>query len=266
MLIVASIHPLADWVRQVGGEYVQVATLLKPGSSPHTYEPTPEDGMLVAQSEGLVCVGLGLEEWIAEIARAAGKEEERIERLGESLDKEQLIDNDPHVWLDPLLAAEMVKELARWLSKLDPPHAQHYSQAAEDYVAKLRELVDEYKEKFASLTKPYAVTYHSAFAYMFRRFGIQLLGVIEPQPGKEPSSADIAMLVQKMRQCSVNVVFAEPQFSRKAADAVAGELGAKVVMLDPIGNPSDPDRDTYINLMRYNLDAILSALSRQPVQ
>lgn len=263
MLIAASIYPLADWVREVGGPYVEVATLLKPGTNPHTYEPTPDDGMLVADARGLVYVGLGLEEWIQKLAQAAGKGPEQMLQLGRTVSPAELIQDDPHVWLDPVLAAEMVKHLAQWLAELDPSHAWHYRAAGDGYAGRLRSLLDECRQALAGVKMKRVVTYHRAFSYLFRRCGVELVGAVEQQHGREPSSAHVAALIRRMQSEGISVVFSQPQFSDKAARVIARELGGRVVVLDPLGDPADPQRDTYIDLMRFNINQIRRVLQWQ---
>lgn len=261
MLIVTTIYPLADWVHQIGGSHVIAQALLKPGSSPHTYEPTPQDSLLLARATGMVSIGLGLETWLQDLAQATGAEAPRLLELGATLDKSQLLKDDPHVWLDPILAARMVREVGRWLGTLDLAHAEEYSQAAEDYAAKIEELLREGKAAMQRVRVRQAVTSHAAFGYLFRRLGIEVIGVIEEQPGREPSSRHIADLLGTMKSVGLKSVFAEPQLSERAAEALAREVGGRVWVLDPIGDASDPQRNTYLGLMRFNIAQIVNALS-----
>ncbi len=238
-----------------------MTALLKPGSSPHTYEPTPQDSLLVASCRLVFSVGLGLDDWVDAVVKAAGPHGPKVVKLGDALPQDELIAGDPHVWLDPAMAAEMVQHLAKALAAADPSHASDYAARAADYTATLEDLARECEELGEKFRGRKVVTYHRAFAYLFRRCGLQLLGVIEPQPGKSATTSHLAELAENMRATGVRVVFAEPQFSRKTADALARETAARVVLLDPLGDPDDPQRDTYVDLIRYNLRQIASALS-----
>ena len=258
--VVATIYPLADWARQVGGEYVNVATLLRPGSNPHTYEPSPQDGLLVAQCQLLFSVGLGLEDWIDELAIAAGSGSQRLVKLGEALPKEKLLAGDPHVWLDPDLAAIMVEKMGTAMGEADPAHAAEYASRASGYAASLRALASKCAERLAGLAVRKAVVHHAAFRYLFRRCGIELVGAIEESPGKEPSSAHLAALVDVMRREGLKVIFVEPRTSAKPAEVVAREVGARLVVLDDLGDPADPKRATYTSLIEYNVERIAQAL------
>lgn len=258
--VVVTIYPLADWAREVGGEHVDVATLLRPGANPHTYEPSPRDSLLIAQSRLLFSIGLGLEDWIDDLALAAGPKGPRVVKLGETLPQEKLLAGDPHVWLDPDLAAAMVEKMAVAMGEADPAHAAEYADRAKRYGARLRALAEKCAQRLAGLPVRKAVVHHPAFGYLFRRCGIELAGAVEESPGKEPSSVHLAALVETMRREGLRVIFVEPRASGKPAEVVAREVGARLVMLDDLGDPGDPKRATYISLIEYNVERIAAAL------
>ncbi|MCX7597528.1 MAG: metal ABC transporter substrate-binding protein, partial [Armatimonadetes bacterium] len=258
--VVATIYPLADWARQIGGEHVDVAPLLKPGSNPHTYEPSPQDSLLIARCKLLFSVGLGLEDWVDDLAIAAAPEGPRVVRLGETLPREKLLAGDPHVWLDPDLAAAMVEKMAAAMGETAPAHAAEYAGRASQYAARMRALAEKCARRLAGLPVRKAVVHHPAFGYLFRRCGIELVGAIEESPGKEPTSAHLASLADKMKRNGIKVIFVEPQTSRKPAEVLAREIGARVVMLDDLGDPTDPKRATYVSLIEYNVEQIAAAM------
>ncbi|MBC7287646.1 MAG: zinc ABC transporter substrate-binding protein [Armatimonadetes bacterium] len=254
--VAATIPPVADWVRQVGGPHVDVFCLLKPGSSPHLYEPSPADSLRVAQCRLVFCIGLGLDQWIDDLVRAGGSSAPQIVKLGEELPKNVLISGDPHVWLDPDLAAKMVASLAAKLSDADPAHGPEYRRRCSQYLAELADLSARCDELSRLLRGRKAVTFHRAFAYLLRRCGVELLGVVQPQPGESSTTGHLAELAAQMRRSGVSVIFTEPQFSDKPARALAAEIGAGLVPLDPLGDPTDADRGSYIKLMLFNLRQI----------
>ena len=258
--VVTSIYPLADWVRQIGGDHVDVHPLLKPGSNPHTYEPTPDESILMAQAKVLFCVGLSLEEWVRDIGAAAGSSGPRIVYLSDALRPSEVVAGDPHVWVDPALAAEMVARLTSTLADVDPPHAADYQREGDAYAAKLRKLSDWAVAQLLAVPMKQAVIYHPAFGYLFRRCGIEVLGTIEVSEGREASPSELAGLVATMQRTHSRVIFVEPQFSPKLGQVLANEVGAHLVVVDDIGDPADPQRDTYIHLMEYNIGQIVAAL------
>jgi zinc transport system substrate-binding protein len=113
-------------------------------------------------------------------------------------------------------------------------------------------------EEVSTFTERKFVSFHPAWAYFAHRYGLEQIGVVEEQPGKEPSAGEIAELVDLIKEEGVKVIFTEPQFNPKAAETIAEETGAEVVLkdLDPVGDPDDPNKDTYIRLIRYNLEVM----------
>jgi ABC-type Zn uptake system ZnuABC Zn-binding protein ZnuA len=162
---------------------------------------------------------------------------------------------DPHVWLDPLLAMLMVDRIALELSLLDPSGSDYYVRRAELYKAELKELhrnIAAYVSRFR--TKEF-VTFHNSWNYFARRYGLKLAGIIEEAPGREAGPRKLAALVRRIRSSGIKVIFAETQFSPRAAEAIARESGARVAMLDPMGENSG-----YISMMRRNLAAMEEAM------
>ncbi|MBC7246774.1 MAG: zinc ABC transporter substrate-binding protein [Actinobacteria bacterium] len=282
--VAASIAPLADFVARVGGERVEVELMVPAGASPHTYEPTSRQMRFLSEARLLVLNGLELETWATDILGkvgnsglvrvetagaiptgeliAAGEEEHGPEgegggHEGEGREGEEHRHGvyDPHVWLDPALAVYQVQAIRDALVEADPEHAQDYRDNASAFIEELGELDAWIKERVASFTRKRFVAFHPAWAYFAARYGLEMVGVLEELPGKEPSAADIAELVEKIRAAGVTVIFAEPQFNPRVAEAVANASGGgvRVAILDPLGNPDDPAKNTYEKLMRHNV-------------
>lgn len=264
--VVTTIYPLADWVKQMYGDQVQVTCLLKPGMSVHTYEPTPEDMVTVSKADVVFSVGLGLEEWVGKIAQAGGAKS-KMHPLGDETfvqqlqgSRDQLIEDNPHVWMDPMLAIPMCRRIATILEQLRPELASSWVSGADAYEDELRALAKECETAFRGHAGQGVVTFHNAFTYLLRRSGLQQLGVIEEFPGKEPSSVYLEDLVKQMRGYKLHVIFAEPQLSDKAAQVIAHEIGGRVEILDDQGDPADPNRATYVQIIQYDLAHIKDAL------
>lgn len=286
--VAASIVPLADFCRNVGGDLVEVETMIRPGASPHTYEPTASQMKFLSDASVFVYNGMDLEDWIAEIVKKVGNRElvevaaaDRVPRSGlietgggndhggEDHEAEPEADHDngddttnnhehgiydPHVWLDPNFAIYQVEAIRDGLIKADPGNEETYRENARRYIEELEEL-DEYVEgETSKFTTRKFVSFHPAFTYYAHRYGLEQVGVIEELPGKEPSAGEIADLVEVIKEQGVQVIFTEPQFSPRAAEAIAAESGAEVVLkaLDPLGDPGDPRVSTYSRLIRHN--------------
>jgi zinc transport system substrate-binding protein len=267
LTVVATIFPLADFVKNVAGDKVNVITLLRPGDSPHTYEPTSRDMKAVARATLLVVNGAGLDFWVEKLKSAASDNMVELDTSA-ILEKEGLLLSgdeheggvNPHYWLDPVLAQMQVEAIAAALVAADPGNKDSYLGNAADYIAELKSLDAEIENETQSFSSREFITFHPAWTYFARRYGLVEAAVIEEAPGKEPTTKEQMRIIDLVKELNVKAIFAEPQFSTKAADAIAEDSGAKVLLLDPIGGPKLADRDSYIAMMRYNVGQMGEAM------
>lgn len=271
--VVVSIHPLYDITKEVGKDKIFVKTLLPPAASPHAHEPSPKQMMELWDAALFIKIGAGLEFWAERFVDAVANKNLTVVDLSKSMPLMYDVHRhergkrhttiraaDPHFWLDPVLAKNIVDMIADALSRIDPLNRDSYKANAEKYKEELDRLDREAVRKTAAFgTKEY-VTYHPAWNYFSRRYGLKVIGVIEEAPGRELMPRNIAGIVKELRKVRARVVFAEPQFNPAVAEAIAKEAGARVLFLDPIGASNAPDRDTYLKLMRYNLDQMERAM------
>jgi len=145
---------------------------------------------------------------------------------------------------------------------MDPEHAEEYIANTENYVKKLEELKERMHKALEGVKNRDIVTFHEAFPYFAEEFGLNVVGVIEIEPGSEPSAKELGEIIEKVREFNVKALFIEPQYSSKAAETVARETGAKVYTLDPAvtGPMGDDAYDAYINIMENNLKTLVEAL------
>lgn len=284
--VVATIQPVADWVRQVGGPAVDVTVLVPPGRSPHTFEPSPGDLRRIARCHLFVSVGLGLDDWTIRLGKTASGAARLA--LGERLKERGVLPTDlagdpttsdttahtnhahtgehhdhshcdhehgpdPHFWLDPLLAREAVSEIAHVLAKVAPEGAAMWSERAEAYRGELQRLHAEIAAELEPCRGKSLVTFHGAFAYFARRYNLTIGGVIQEFPGKQPSERYLKNLARLLREAQTTTIFAEPQQDPRISEILAREIGARVSTLDPEGTA---ERTTYVELMRFNAQQI----------
>lgn len=262
--VIASIAPLADFARQVGGEKVDVRLLLPPGASPHTYEPTPRAIQDISDARAFIKIGAGLEFWSEKIIKAAAN---RTLIIVDSSEGVSLLRDphshghrsaDPHIWLDPVIAGDIIIKIENAFIRADPRNAEHYRLNALQYREKLSELDADISRRVKKLKTKEYVTFHPAWNYFSKRYGLRVAAVIEESPGKEPSAKHMQKIINKINAIGKKVVFVEPQFNPKIAEVIAKESGAKVVYLDPIGGQKG--RETYLDMMKYNIAAIAKAM------
>jgi len=268
LTVVATIFPLADFVKNVAGDKVEVVTLLKPGDSPHTYAERPSYSKAVARAKLLVVNGAGLDFWVENLKAAASDNMVVVDTSAVLAEEGLLLTGDehddggtnPHFWLDPVLAQKQVEAIAAALVAADPDNKDFYLENAADYIAQLQSLDEEIKSITQLFSSREFITFHPAWTYFAKRYGLVEAAVIAEAPGKEPTIEDIMRIVDKVRNLKVKAIFAEPQFSTKAADTIAADSGAEVLLLDPIGGPKLAGKDSYISLMRYNVGQMGEAM------
>jgi len=256
LAVVATIFPIADIARQVGGDAVDVVTLLPAGASPHTFEPSPAQIRDVAQARVFIRIGAGLDDWAAKLLAAATGA--TVVTLSDGV---PLLNGDPHIWLDPVLMRDhAVPMIVRALSEADPGHHAAFEGAAAEFQSALTGLDAEIRHTLAPVANKHYVAFHSAWRYFGRRYGLHEAAVIEPFPGKEPSAREIAAVVEAARGAHVHAILIEPQLNPQVAQQAAREFGGEALAVDPIGGSDIPERNSYINLMRYDLHMLVKAL------
>jgi zinc transport system substrate-binding protein len=221
--------------------------------------------------------GAGLEPWAdrlrAELGRGALaveatrglplvklEEEEEEREAGREPRREQL---DPHAWLDPVLAQAMVDNIAEGFTQADPPGAEAYRRRARELQDRLAQLHARYTEGLRGCRGRVVVTSHMAFGYLARRYGLRLLSVAGLSHEAEPSPRRLKDLLAASRRAGVRAVYAETLAGRKAVEGLARELGARVLVLNPIEGLTEEDRRQgkgYFELMEENLQALRDGL------
>ncbi len=268
MTVVVTIFPLADFVKNVAGDKVEVVTLLRSGDSPHTYEPSSRDVKAVVRAMLLVVNGAGLDFWVEKLKTAGSDNlvmvdtsvvlaEEGLLLSGDEHEHEGEEDDhggtNPHFWLDPVLAQKQVEAIASALVTADPDNKDFYLENAADYIAQLQSLDGEIRAATMDFSPREFIAYHASWTYFAKRYGLIEAAVMAPSHGQEP---DIKHAIDVAREFHVKAIFAEPQSttSVKSAETVAAETEAKVLILDPIGGTGLEGKDSYIALMRYNVE------------
>ena len=191
VLVAVSIAPLAGFARQVGGDHVQVITLVPPGASPHTYELTPAQAEQVARANMLVLNGVGLEYWADKLVDSTGNPNLIVVDTSKGIEivegEAEGSSGNPHIWLDPQNAIIQVEHIRAALLRVDPAHADDYRANAKRYNAELWALDQEIANEVATWSNRQFISFHPAWVYFARRYGLEQATVIERSPGREPS-------------------------------------------------------------------------------
>ena len=254
--VVASFYPLAFAAQQVGSAKVQVDNLTPPGAEPHDIELTPGDVAKLQRADVVLYLGDRFQPAVEQaVAGAKGKRIDALKRLdlrngvGDEAGK-----SDPHVWLDPVLFARVVRRIGRALGA---------PTAGDRLAARVLALDRQYRAGLARCARRDFVTSHAAFGYLAARYGLDQVPITGIDPESEPSAKHLRNLVDVVRRKHVKVVFFERLVSPKLAKTVAREAGAKAEVLDPIEGltPSEQKAGVdYFTLMHQNLRRLRSAL------
>lgn len=264
--IVTSFYPMyIDAINIAGNvEGVEVVNLTRPQTGClHDYQLTTEDMKTLETADIFIVNGLGMENFLDKVTSA--RSDLKIIDASKSDEIYTLKDGDeinPHVWVSVTYAMQQVKAITSQLCEADPAHSDAYKKNALEYLNKLSALRDEMHLALDNLPHKDIVTFHEAFQYFAAEFKLNIVAVIEREPGTEPTTQELAETIQKVNALPVKILFAEPQYSPKSADTIARETGATISILDPIvtGETKLESADDYINKMRINMDVLAKAL------
>jgi zinc/manganese transport system substrate-binding protein/manganese/iron transport system substrate-binding protein len=263
--VLATTTVFADIVGQAGGSRITVSSIVPPGVGPEDYEPRTGDSRKLADAQLIVSNGVGLDDFLDGLLTSTAAQAARLV-LGEGIPTiETEGEPNPHFWLDPsLVVTHYLPKIVARLSELDPAGKASFEQNATAYAKRLEDLDVALKAKVAEIPEANRklVTFHDAFPYFARHFGFEMIGVIVENVGQDPSAGELADLVAKVRAAGVKAVFSEAQFSPKLAETLATEAGVDKVVTtlynDALG---DPPADSYIGMMRWNVDQVVEALA-----
>ena len=261
--IVTSFYPMyvatLNIVKGIPG--VELANLTRPMTGClHDYQMTADDLKHLATASVFVVNGAGMECFLDKVVKQLPRL--RIVRASDGI---ELIKGDggegdnPHVWVSVSLHIRQIENIASQLAEADPPHAKEYARNAAAYVARLEQLRATMHEGLKNLRSRDIITFHEAFPYFAREFGLRIAAVIEREPGSEPSAGEMAETIRIVRKAGVKALFAEPQYPAKAVQAIARETAARVFTLDPVVT-GPMTEDAYVTLMSANLAELQRAL------
>jgi len=264
-LIVTSFYPIYIATINItrGIEEVRVENLTRPQTGClHDYQMKPQDVELLDLADVFVVNGLGMESFLDK----AVAQKQGLKILDASKEIQALADGNgeinSHVWLDVDNEIAQAQNIAEGLSAAFPKVGNAFRNNAEIYIEKLRRLAEAMKEGLKAFAGREIVTFHEAFPYFAQEFGLKIAAVIEREPGVAPSPREVERTIAAVRRAGVKVLFAEPQYSQRAADAIAAETGARIFLLDPIvtGDANLSAYDDYLIKMRRNMDTIIEAM------
>ena len=274
-VVVATFSILADLTQRVGGDHVQVVTLVGPDADAHVFEPGPRESQTLAGALLLIANGAGFEPWLQRLTAASGFDGVAVlatdgakllpiedhDAEGEAHDHGAF---DPHAFQDLANAQVYVANIAKGLSGIDPAHAGDYSANADALVAQMKALDQELKSAFAAIPEQRrrVLTSHDAFGYFGAAYGVAFIAVQGISTEAEPSAEDLAKIVRQARDGQVTAIFLENMADPRLAETVAQESGVKIggaLYADALSQPNGPAPD-YLSMMRANARQLLDAM------
>ncbi len=263
--VVTSFYPIYLSTINVtkGIQGVETMNMTKPQTGClHDYQLTPEDLIKIEKADAFVVNGAGMEGFIGDVLMQQKNLEIIDASLGIELIKDGSGEENPHVWVSISNAITQVRNIANQLSAIDQTHAKQYEENADAYIAKLEILKEKMHLSLKNIKNRDIITFHEAFPYFAKEFDLNIIAVIEREPGTAPSPKELENTIKIVKESKVKALFAEPQYELKSAEVIANETGAKIYTLDPIvtGDAEADLYDAYITAMEANLKTLLEAL------
>jgi ABC-type Zn uptake system ZnuABC Zn-binding protein ZnuA len=255
--VTATLGLFGDLVRQVGGERVQISTLIPGSADVHTYEPPPSQIAKLSKAKLVVMNGLHLEEGLEKTIRENVSSSATLLELAAGL---PTLQDNPHLWLDVQNAITYVERIRDALTSVDPAGTDVYRANAETYTSQLQQLDLEVATAVESIPSAQRklVTFHDAFPYLARRYGLEIVGFVVESPGKEPSAKEVADLAKAIRDQKVPAVFKEPEYSANILTLAAEDASVQICTLN--SHAFVDDVKSYVDLMRLNASELVRCL------
>ncbi|MDD4161973.1 MAG: zinc ABC transporter substrate-binding protein [Methanothrix sp.] len=247
--VAATIAPLGEFVKAVGGEKVEVTILIPPGAEPHTFEPSPSLMVDVAKADLYVMNGAGLEFWMEKLLETNNKMVVVDSSQGTALLQESEDEIDPHIWLSLRNAAVQVNNICSGLIEVDAQNKDFYIRNRDDYLGRLKALDGELNRTFAGKKIKIFIVQHPAWTYFARDYALSQVPLMEGE--KEPGPKYLGEVIELARKNNITTIFVEPQFNPKSAEVISREMNASIVALDPLaGNYLDNMRNASMEIAK----------------
>jgi zinc transport system substrate-binding protein len=261
-------YPLYNFARIIGGDSVAVTNITPAGAEPHDYEPTPQQLAQLQQTDIVIYNGATFEPWIdsflASYHHLAVPASRSITLLpASSSETSSTSTTDPHFWLDPVLAQQIVTTIRDSFIQADPAHTAGYQQRASTYLDQLRALNTEFRSGLANCKLHTVITSHNALTYVSRRYFFNVQSIAGVSPDEEPSPARLAELSAIVKQQKISTILFETLVSPKLAQTLATETGAQAAVFDPIEGLTPAEQQSgqnYITIQQQNLQTLRKAM------
>ena len=275
--VMVSFYPLKDFTEQIGGDKVEVKTLIPDNMEPHDYEPKTKDFESLINSDLFIYNGAGLETWVDKVKESIKDEKVSLVDSSTGINTIKLAEEehdedseseehehkgvDPHIWLSLKNAQIQCENIKNALVKVDPDNKAYYEENLKNYDEKLQKVYDEYTDKFKELSNKDFITGHAAFGYLCRDFNLEQQSVENVFGEGEPTPKQLQSLVDFCKENNIKTIFSESLASPKVSETLASEVGAEVIPIYTL--ESQEDNKNYLESMEYNLKQIYESLAKK---
>jgi zinc transport system substrate-binding protein len=255
LVVVSSFYPIDEFVKKIGGAFVQTSVLIPVGVEPHDFEPTINQIQRLSSADVLVYNDLGLENWIQKI-NVINKINASKGLNASYTDKRNMI-ADPHVWVDPLLAKKQVENIRDGLMMIDPNHKDSYFKNAKSFLIELDKLDSAIRSELASCKKRDFISFHNSFSYFAKRYGLTQHSISGSAPESEITPTRLTGIIDLAKKLGLNVIYSEELVDPRNALVIAQEItNGKVLPLSPIEGITRNEQNSgigYVDKMNENI-------------
>lgn len=263
-LIVTSFYPMYIFTSNIANnvEGVKVVNMTEPQTGClHDYQLVPSDMKVLEKADIFVINGAEMESFLDKVTSQLSTLTIIEAAAGMDLLEDEHGEANPHVWVSISGAIQEVKNITEGLVKADPANEAAYRKNSEEYIERLENLKQSMHEALNDIRTRDIVTFHEAFPYFASEFNLNIITVIEREPGSEPSAGELAATINAIKDAQAKVLFTEPQYPAKAAESIAAQTGGKLYILDPVvTGPKEVPLDSYEKTMEENLNVLIEAL------
>lgn len=260
-----TINSLKDFTEAIGGDKVEVFSIIPDGSDAHDFDPKPKDLSDLINANVFVYNGLEMEEWIDSVLNTVEGKNVKVVEASKGIEPIKVLEeehihggDDPHVWLSLDNATIQAENIKNTLVETDPSNKEYYEANYEKLKVEFSNLKYEYKDKFKEIKNKDFVTGHAAFAYLCRDFGLTQKSIADVFGQGELTPKSLEALINYSKENNVKVIFSESTASEKEAETLAKEVGAKVEKIYSL--ETKEDNKSYLEGMKYNLETIYNSL------
>ncbi len=271
-----SLHPYYSWVKNIVGNSMDVVPLITPGADPHTYQPLPADLANLQKLDAVVVNGLGHDEFIKPMLKAADIKDLVVIDTSKGLplipvfsyasvageNEQSRVSYNSHTYISITGSIQQIRMIAEKLAEFCPEQGKEFRKNSRAYAKRLRLMLADALSKIDAidLDSLRIATVHDGYAYLFQELGIEITAVVQPRHGIEPGPRQLQDTIKRIKRANVNILFTEIDYKKKYLDIIFEETGCRIYSLSHISN-GEYTAERFENGMRDNLNDIIEALT-----